>query len=381
MYKAISIASGIAFSLAASAAGAFQTEMLQNAGPSARRVNIVILGDGYRAQDQALLTERAQVLMSRLWKHPAFGDYKTYYNVKLIHTISDDRGAINGQTPPSKPTIFKSFFNCDNTPRLLCIGDTQRLVEVLAEDAPEYDSNYDVVLVAVNDAMYGGSGGQYATTSADAAAPEITVHELGHTLGKLADEYDYDKKGTSSVEFGEANATIYSEREKVKWNAWLDRATPVPTPVNAGYSDVTGVFLGAHYYAEGAYRPAENCEMRNLGREFCSICGEALISSVYNKVDPIDQVSPRSANVSLRSNARQTFSFAGPRPTNGPLSVDWTLDGKAVSTSANYEFVASSVGVGKHTLTLRVRDQTPRVRRDPKNLLSSTFSWSVSVTN
>lgn len=381
MYKATTLAFGLAASFAASSAGAFQTEMLQNAGPSASRVNVVILGDGYRAEDQALLTERATQLLAQLWRHPAFGEYKMYYNVKLIHSISDDRGAINGKTPPSKSTIFKSYFNCQGTQRLLCIGDSKRLTEVLASDAPEYDSNYDVVLVAVNDPMYGGSGGQYATTSADAAAPEITVHELGHTLGKLADEYDYDSQGTSSVEFGEANATIYSEREMVKWNVWLDPATPVPTPANAGYSKVVGVFEGAHYYLEGAYRPAENCEMRNLGQEFCSICAEALVSSVYNKVSPIDQVSPRGANVSLRLSARQTFSFTGPRPANGPLSPDWSVDGKPVSTSANFEFAASSFGAGKHTLTLRVRDQTARVRRDPKNLLSSAFTWTVSVTN
>jgi len=381
MYKLTSLALGIAATLAASSAGAFQTEMLQNAGPADRRVNIIILGDGYRAEDQSLLTERAKQLLTQLWKHPAFGDYRTYYNVKLVHTISDDRGAIKGNTPPSKPTIFKSFFGCQDTDRLLCIGDTQKLVDVLASDAPEYNSRFDVVLVAVNDTKYGGAGGQYATTSADQAAPEITVHELGHTLGKLADEYDYGNTGTSDVEFSEANATIYPAREGVKWSAWLDASTPVPTPVNSGYQNAIGVFEGAHYYKQGAFRPAENCEMRSLGQEFCSVCAEALISSVYDKVDPIDQVSPKGANVTLRASERRTFSFSGPKPMNGPLSSDWTVDGRAVSTSASFEFVASNFGVGNHTLRLRVRDQTGRVRRDPKSLLSSTFSWTLSVTN
>jgi len=381
MSKATSLALGIAATCVASSAGAFQTEMLQNSGPAARRVNIVILGDGYRAEDQSLLTERAKLLMAQLWKHPAFGDYKSYYNVKLVHTISDDRGAINGLTPPSRPTIFKSFFNCDNTERLLCIGDTLRLTEVLASDAPEYDSRYDVVLVAVNDAMYGGSGGQYATTSADQSAPEITVHELGHTLGKLADEYSYGNDQPSTVEFSEPNATIYSERERVKWNVWLEASTPVPTPANAGYANAIGVFEGAHYYPYGQYRPAEDCEMRDLGQQFCSVCAEALIWSVYNKVDPIDQVTPKAGNVSMRVSERRTFSFTGPTPSNGPLNAGWFVDGKAVSAPASFELSASSLGVGKHTLMLRVRDQTSRVRRDPQNLLSSTVSWSLTVTD
>lgn len=48
------------------------------------------------------------------------------------------------------------------------------------------------VVVLANSTKYGGIGGSVATSSGgNAAAGLITVHELGHSLGGLADEYDY----------------------------------------------------------------------------------------------------------------------------------------------------------------------------------------------
>ena len=118
---------------------AFETELLQNSGPGANRVNIFILGDGYRAEDQTLLRNRAIALANDFWVHASFAAFRPFFNVKLIKTISADDGAVNGFNPPSQPTIFQSFFNCNGIDRLLCIGDSARLDQVLQTDAPEYN--------------------------------------------------------------------------------------------------------------------------------------------------------------------------------------------------------------------------------------------------
>ena len=170
---------------------AFETELLQNSGPGANRVNIFILGDGYRVEDQTLLRNRAIALANDFWVHAPFAAFRPFFNVKLIKTISADDGAVNGNNPPSQPTIFQSFFNCGGIDRLLCIGDTARLDQVLQADAPEYNPAFDIVLVTVNDLKYGGAGSaQYATTSAEPDAPSIAVHEIGHSFADLADEYE-----------------------------------------------------------------------------------------------------------------------------------------------------------------------------------------------
>ncbi len=358
---------------------AFETEMLQSAGPTDKRINIIIVGDGYRAEDQTLLTQRAQNMMVELWTHPAFGEYRQFFNVKAIHTISADDGAVNGDNPPTQATIFQSYFNCGGTDRLLCVGDTAKLSQVLATDAPEYDSRFDIVLVSVNDSKYGGAGGSYATASAHVSAPEIAVHEIGHSFGGLADEYDYGGSGPSTSEFVEPNVTIQTVRANIKWNVWISAATPIPTPEGAGYSNAVGLFEGAKYYPTGHYRPWDDCEMKVLGVAFCPVCTEALIWAVYDKADPIETRIPNTSSVKVPANGSQAFSFKGPQPELSTLSASWALDGVNVGSGTTYTVSGMSLGSTQHVLTLTVRDQTVRVRRDPNAVLSSTYSWAISA--
>src|SRR2546428_228697 len=48
---------------------------------------------------------------------------------------------------------------------------------------------HDLVILVVNDTQFGGSGGGTLITSVAFSAAEIIVHESGHTLAGLADEY------------------------------------------------------------------------------------------------------------------------------------------------------------------------------------------------
>ncbi len=48
---------------------------------------------------------------------------------------------------------------------------------------------HDTVIVLVNDEEYGGSGGGVSVSSTGPEMGETLLHELGHTLGLLADEY------------------------------------------------------------------------------------------------------------------------------------------------------------------------------------------------
>ena len=330
---------------------AFETELLQNSGPGANRVNIFILGDGYRAEDQTLLRNRAIALANDFWVHTPFAVFRPFFNVKLIKTISADDGAVNGFNPPSQPTIFQSFFNCGGTDRLLCIGDTARLDQVLQADAPEYNPAFDIVLVTVNDLKYGGAGSaQYATTSADPNASSVAVHEIGHSFADLADEYE-DVNPPSTTEFTSPNATIFSQRSQVKWNVWISASTPVPTPELSGFDNTVGVFEGAVYSSVGHFRPWENCVMRVLGVTFCPVCSEALVWSVYDKTDPIEAHVPAAASLTLALGASQSFSFTGPKPVPNTQNVTWFRDGvQFASGVTSVNVTGMQLGVGTHTV-------------------------------
>ena len=375
----LSVVAWLAGLAAAAPAMAFETELLQNSGPGANRVNIFILGDGYRAEDQTLLRNRAIALANDFWVHASFAAFRPFFNVKLIKTISADDGAVNGDNPPSQPTIFQSFFNCNGIDRLLCIGDTVRLDQVLQADAPEYNPAFDIVLITVNDPHYGGAGGGYATTSAHPDAPSIAVHEIGHSFAGLADEYE-DVNPPSTVELTEPNVTIFSQRSQVKWNVWISASTPVPTPEGSGFDTTVGVFEGAAYSSVGHFRPWENCLMRVLNVTYCPVCSEALVWSVYDKTDPIEAHVPAAASLTLALGASQSFSFTGPKPVPNTQNVTWFRDGvQFASGVTSVNVTGMQLGVGTHTVEVRTQDQTTLVRRDPNLLLRSQFAWTVTV--
>jgi hypothetical protein len=88
------------------------------------------------------------------------------------------------------------------------------------------------IMVLVNDSQRGGcaSGGiGYLTLSPD--FDDVFVHELGHSLFRLADEYEYDREGNfPGDEPEEVNVTTETTRASlVKWNDMILDSTPIPT--------------------------------------------------------------------------------------------------------------------------------------------------------
>ncbi len=157
---------------------------------------------------------------------------------------------------------------------------------------------WDQALVIVNSPVRGGAGGRIAVAANGGSDwKEVCVHELGHSLFGLADEYGYwEGCGTgetgrdthSGLEPDEPNVTINSNRTTIKWAHLIEPATVVPTTVNADCSDcdpqgnpvpggTVGAFEGAHYAHCGCYRPEFNCIMRQSDfGSFCAVCEEQI---------------------------------------------------------------------------------------------------------
>ncbi len=355
-----------------------RTEMLLSSGPSANRVDLVIMGDGYRSGDQAKLTADAKTLMNTFFAQPMYAAYKNYYNVKLVHVVSNQDGADNGSLGQLRDTALGAFYDCFGIDRLLCVDDNA-VLSLAAHHAPEFDK----ILVVVNDTKYGGSGGaQIATASLAPGAPSIPVHELGHSLFGLADEYVEAGHAhcDSTLDCPEPNASVFSQASQIKWNRWIDASTPVPTPDSSDFDGVVGAFPGARYFSD-QFRPARNCIMRSLGANFCPVCQEAGVLTTYTFVDPIDQVTPPGA-VNLIPTQSQDFVVQGPRPNPDTMNFVFSIDGTpvAVNQTGSFSLAGSTLGNGSHTLDVRVTDLTSFVRRDDGQLLESSFSWPVTVS-
>jgi hypothetical protein len=375
---------GVLLAGVAERASAEPVTTIRESGDPANRVDIVILGDGYTAAELGAYAADVDFLISRFFAQEPFREYQGYFNVHRVDVISAESGADHPERNPPlfRNTALDATYNCFAIQRLLCV-ENSNVAAVLARSVPP--DQRDVILVIVNDTEYGGSGGALAVVSLDPAVVELVLHELGHSFGLLADEYDTDPQlCNNSVEPAEANVTRATNPNNVKWNVgggpptgWINPATPIPTTNPS--PGVVGLYQGARYCTVGLYRPTFNSKMRNLNQPFEQVNSEQLVRRIYNWVSPIDSGNPLASTVRLPSGASQDFSVHSPRPLGHPLDVTWRVDGETVAKGSQFVLASSGMSSGNHTVEAFVQDTTTLVRDDPANVLTETLTWTVSI--
>jgi hypothetical protein len=169
----------------------------------------------------------------------------------------------------------------------------------------------------VNDPIPGGSDnyGTTAITYVNEASGTYLIHESGHTLGNLGDEYTTPYPGFPNTE--EPNTTTQTDLSMIKWNAWIPIGTPIPTPPTTTYQNTVGLFEGAHYHATGWYRPTLGSRMQSVQSSsgFGPINQEALVLAIYGKRDQLMPVHQRpTACRSLRPKCSTSISTCCHRP-------------------------------------------------------------------
>ncbi|MFD5087938.1 M64 family metallopeptidase [Kitasatospora sp. NPDC058406] len=357
------------------------TPILRN-GATADKLDVVVIGDGYTAAEQEKFRADAVAKWQETSAVEPYAAYRGLFNVWAVSTVSTDSG-ITGD--PDRATVrntaLGSYFWCEDIERLLCV-DTGA-VERYAAKAPRAD----LVLVVANTAKYGGAGYNVASplgydgiatvAGSNARSGQIAVHETGHSLGKLADEYFYEGTDTYPAEEGEPGepniSTLPADRlarEHAKWYRWLGRTSP-----DGG---VVGAYEGGGYYPRGLYRPTENSIMRSLGREFNLPGREAMIAGFYRHAVPL--TSPTPAGTPLTRADRLTVDL----PVTG-TTVRWSLDGRELRQlrgRAAVDLVTVPLPGPRgrvHTLTATATDPTPAVL-DPalRVRLTSALSWPVT---
>jgi hypothetical protein len=282
------------------------TTQIFGSAPRNRAFNVVLLGDGFKAAQQAAFDAACNAFLAAFRATPPYDQLTSAINVFRVNVRSTDSGADDpasgGGTGATARTYFDASFGADGIRRLLVCNDSTAL-QTAAARVPEFT----VVLVVVNSTIYGGSGGSVGTYSLASGATEIAIHELGHTAYGLADEYPYYAGGNetghnrySGGEPAEPNVTANSNRATLKWRWAVAAATAVPTMRNPTCAQVDdrpspvatgtpGTFEGAYYFHCGAFRPEYDCKMRNLGVPFCAICREV----IRNRIGPLVALTGR----------------------------------------------------------------------------------------
>jgi len=350
-------------------------------GPRANRINMVVISEGYTDADLTQFTTHVEAVIDGFFNQAPFTDYKSYFNIYALEVPSSETGSDHPGTANDEPsnapifsaeTYFNSTFDTSGVHRLL-VAESSKVFQVLQGSLPDWD----VALVLVNHTMYGGSGGSIAAISRHNQAVELALHELSHSFAGLFDEYG----GAGNFPGAEGpNVTMVTERDQIKWKAWIEPNTPIPTPETPAYANVIGLFEGANYHDAGWYRPHQRCKMRVLNAPFCAVCKEQIVLSIYGILSPIDGFEPAQDTVVMGSQTSREFSIEYLSPQSGTQQVQWFLNGDMVATDTDAFLVeAGNLAEGNHTLEARVTDTTALVRMDPQQLLQTSQVWQITI--
>jgi hypothetical protein len=365
-------------------------------GPATNRINLVFFSEGYTNGQMANFLNDATNAANAFFSVQPYAEYTGYFNVFAIFTNSAHAGSthlISVTNPPGYTCFNSTYDNVSdylitippNTVDANNLDGQGKINSLLQFYLPGTNNNLPALLV--NDVIYGGSDGgssDYGKTAICAMSDfmnYILVHESGHTLGGLGDEYSNPYPGFPNVE--EPNTTTNSVLSLIKWNAWIPTNTPIPTPATVTYEYTVGLFQGAHYHATGWYRPYYDCCMKSFDLlDFCPVCQEALVLAIYGKARPLDARSPATNSLNVTSAQKLAFSLNLLQPATHPLNVQWRTNNIAVVGATNPVFYLwpSQFGNGTNKVEADVWDATAWVRTDGRNVLKQTNVWTLNVT-
>lgn len=343
------------------------------------KIDIVFVGDGYTASEQGLFQSDVDAIEGGMFVYEPFITYRPFFRIHRVEVISAESGVDNDPTQGiSRNTALDMAFWCGGTERALCVN----VSKALNAAGNGVTTDVDQVVAIANTTKYGGVGypsSNLATSSGrNGSATQIVIHELGHSLGNLADEYSYGGPvNYAGGEPGTANISIYNATQMAaqsrKWYRWLGVS-------RSGFDGPVNTSEGAHYSQTGIYRPSSNSMMRSLARPFNLPGAEALIAEFYREVPPIENATPADAIITGAD-----IVFVQPVQPNGhSLDIFWELDGQPlVSATGQTHLDLAALGLDdgvERELRVTVVDPTDMVRspiiRD--GLLTQRITWTIN---
>jgi hypothetical protein len=243
--------------------------------------------------------------------------------------------------------------------------------------------DYDILSIIVNDSYIPGawaciySAPPYVLLPiGNSYSPVLIRHEIAHIFASLLDEYDI---GSTAV--GESkNTTAKTLREEIRWNAWIDPATPVPTPETPVFFGRIGLFEGACGCTTGWYRPKQVCIMNAAydTSSFCEVCREELIVHICKAISLIDTFSPPNS-VSAKNLPGAFLSIRPVKPDSFRLATQWSVNGSLLAaTSDTLKLADAGLSAGLNTVIVRVIDSSGMVRiPENRQFVVDSVVWTI----
>jgi hypothetical protein len=292
---------------------------LQRSGPSEEKFDLLLVADGYPQGQCDRFQTDARRLLEALFAHAPWKGRRGDVNAWGLCPPSELPGVSRPSTGQHRRSRIGATYDAFGSERYVLAFDNRSIRDVAAF-AP-----YDAMAIVVNGETYGGGGifNLYATVAAGSRWAEyVFVHELGHSVAALADEYFTSDTayllGPARPEPWEPNVT--ADPTAAKWAALRSPGVALPTPwpkdrFTAGalgfqakrkairarngperemdelflaqqkeetallgpLTGPVGAFEGANYEAAGLYRPQADCVMFSRDEvPFCAVCQRGL---------------------------------------------------------------------------------------------------------
>ena len=295
---------------------------IHESGNPATKVDLLLMGDGYTADERDAFVARARELTEILFATYPFSKRRDDFNVWAVAPPAAASGVSRPSTGTFRDSPIGATYDAFRSERYILSFDNKSMRRI-ASSAP-----YDFIEILTNSEVYGGGGiyGLFSTAAANSGwAAYLFVHEFGHHFAGLADEYY-----TSSIAYElpevieepyEPNVTALLDPGNLKWKHLATPDTPLPTSwpkaefeehsiayqekrrrmragnvpeaeMNelfrdnqdfveslfdaSGRKGIVGAFEGGNYMAEGIYRSEQNCIMFTRTTDFCAVCSEAI---------------------------------------------------------------------------------------------------------
>ena len=305
---------------------------IHEAGDPALKLDLLILGDGYTLGERAKFERDARRLTDVLFATAPFKERRRDINVWGLSPAAEQSGVSRPSQGIFRRSPLGATYDAFDSERYILTFENRAFRDIAA-NAP-----YDAVEILTNTHTYGGGGifNLFSTAAANNLwAPYLFIHEFGHHLAGLADEYYTSDvaymPATDRTEPWEPNVTARLDPATLKWKDLVTAGTPLPTSwpkdafetfargiqerrrkiraanrpesemdalfreqmahdhklLNTGpHAGKVGAFEGANYEARGYFRPQADCIMFTRDEvPFCAVCQRALnvILDLYSR--------------------------------------------------------------------------------------------------
>ncbi len=334
--------------------------------PDSAGLHWILVGDGFTAAQQEDLQQVALTFARRLTDTPELAAHTSVWNVHVLQAVSRESGVDEPATGHFVNTAFDGALGCGSNSRVACVDWEKVHAALLALDAPRAE-----LTVILNTPDYVGSSNTSGIViSRNVHAPLVVMHELGHRVAGLADEY------VDSVVAGELmpyyvegrypNVTRETDSGRVPWKHWL-----------ASQASGVGLFEGAYYASHGFFRPKQDSFMRTLEAPVGEVNAEAWIRAQYRALPPATGATPLPGPVRALAGDTLEFVVVSAWPPQA-VSLSWFVDGVEVADARDATRLRWSADGGNHEVVAVAQDVGGLVRAPGATETVRRFTWQVS---